>query len=312
MDSEKYQRKLNIELLYHLAVGAVVTGVGLMTVVIGITMSSLNSNAATWFEPTQKQGTFDFTTIPTSTPPPIPTSPQSPGVTTAPVVTGPLPTGGAVSPSANVYCIDDEDPDGCDDQTAFHVPKGVGGISGTCGTVISQSHKLVNSLPQFLKGMRNSLNPAVSSNCGSTGPYSSPNYISTFFVIDSYNLAGYSELSKSNASHVSGANLLNWWKTNPPGYKFIPYSPTAMQQHSSGAQSLTGCVMFINLGSGSVHPGIFNVFQQVNSNGDGVVSMLQSGARYFLDRFIVVGWDIQNTPQHQTVLSGVAGFGCKQ
>lgn len=303
MDSDKYQRKLNIELLYHLALGSVIVGVGLMTVVIGFSLSSLsNTNAQTWFEPTQKQGTFDFTTVPT----------QAPQITKAPSVSGPLPTGGAVSPTADVYCIDDEDPDGCDDQTAFHVPKGAGGVTGTCGTVMEQSHKLVNSLPQFLKGKRDSLNPAVTSNCGSTGPYSAPNYISTFFVIDSYNLAGHNELSKSNASHVSGVNLLNWWKSNPPGYKFIDYSPTVIQQHASGAQDLTGCVMFLNLPSGGVHPGIFNVYQQVNSNGDGVVSMLQSGAQYFLDRFIVVGWDIQNTPQHQTVITGVAGFGCKQ
>lgn len=302
MDKYQYQRKLQIELLYHLALAAVVTGVGVMTVVIGLTLSTLNSNAQTWFEPTQKQGTFDFTAVPT----------KVPKVTKAPTASGPLPTGGAVPPTADVYCIDDEDPDGCDDQTAFHVPKGTGGITGSCGSVIEQSHKLVNSLPQFLKGMRDSLNPAVSSNCGSTGPYSSPNYISTFFVIDSFNLAGHNELSKNNPNHIIAANLLNWWKTNPPGYKFISYSPAVIQLHASGQQDLTGCVMFLNLGSGAVHPGIFNVYQQVNSNGDGVVSMLQSGARYFLDRFIVAGWAIQNTPQHQTVISGVAGFGCKQ
>lgn len=305
MVSERYQRKLQIELLYHLALATVIAGVGLLTVVIGFKLSSLSSIEAQTL-PTQKQGTFDFTAAPTQPPS------QIPAVTRPPSKPAPLPTGGAVPPTANVYCIDDEDPDGCDDQTAFHVPKGVGGVSGTCGTIIEQSHKLVNSLPQFLKGMRNSLNPAVTTNCASTGPYSSPNYISTFFVIDSFNLAGYNELSKSNANHVSGASLLNWWKSNPPGYKFIPYTPTAIQLHASGQQDLTGCVMFLNLPSGGVHPGIFNVFQQVNTNGDGVVSILQSGARYFLDRFIVVGWDIQNTPQHQTVINGVAGFGCKQ
>ena len=178
--------------------------------------------------------------------------------------------------------------------------------------MIEQAHKLVNSLPQYLKGMRNSLNPAVSTSCGSTGPYSAPDYISTFFVIDAYNLTGFSELSKSNAAHVNGASLLDWWKANPAGYKFIPYSPAVIEQHASGSQDLTGCVMFLDMGGGKVHPGIFNVFQQVNSAGDGVVSILQAGTRYFLDRFVVAGWAVQNTPQHQTVISGVAGFGCKQ
>jgi len=309
------------ELVMLVVFGIQVFTLGLVTVSIGFSLENLANAQSDWYVPTQKQGTIDFITA-TPTPIPQPTQPlqtpipnQSPAPTQppqGPIISGPLPTGGAVPPDAPVYCIDDEDPDGCDDQTAFHVPKGVGGPSGSCGTIMEQAHKLVNSLPQYLKGDRDSLNPAVSSNCGSTGPYSAPDYISTFFVIDAYNLAGYNELSKSNASHVLGANLLNWWKGNPAGYKFIPYSPTVIQQHAGGQQDLTGCVMFLDMGGGKVHPGIFNVLQQVNQNGDGVVSILQSGARYFLDRFIVAGWAIQNTPQHQTVISGIAGFGCKQ
>jgi hypothetical protein len=290
------------ELVMLVVFGIQVLTIGLITTSVGFSLETLTRAQTDWYEPTQKQGTFDFTTI-TPTQPPAP--PQSP-------TPGPLPTGGAVPPDGPVYCIDDEDPDGCDDQTAFHVPKGVGGVSGSCGTVIEQAHRLVNSLPQAIKvsGTRDSLNPAIS-NCGySSGAYSS-GYISTFFVIDAYNLAGLKELSKTNPSHVTGIGLLSWWQSQPAGYKFIPYSPTAIQQHATGQQNLTGCVMFLNLSSG-VHVGIVNVLQQVNSNGDGVISILQSGARYFLDRFEVVGWDIKNTPLHQTQLSSVAGFGCRQ
>lgn len=284
--------------------GVQVLTIGLITTSVGLTLSNLTRAATDGYVPTQKQGTFDFTKITPTQAPAATSSPQPPQPP------GPLPTGGPVPPNAPVYCIDDEDPDGCDDQTAFHVPKGVGGVPGSCGTVIEQAHKLVNSLPQVLKGMRDSLNPAVS-NCGySSGTYSS-GYISTFFVIDAYNLAGLKELSKTNPSHVTGTGLLNWWQSQPAGYKFIPYSPTAIQQHATGQQDLTGCVMFLNLSSG-VHVGIVNVLQQVNQNGDGVISILQSGARYFLDRFEVVGWDIKNTPLHQTQLSSVAGFGCRQ
>lgn len=232
-------------------------------------------------------------------------------------ITSGLITGGPVARDAPYYCIDDEDPDGCDDQTAFWVPKGIGGVSGTCGTVIEWAHRLVASLPdpqQFLKAMRNSLNPAVSSpGCNyTTGPYQSPDYISTYFIIDAYNLAGYRELSKSYPPHAVGADLMNWWKSSTAasaGYTFIPYSSSVLQQHSSGQRDLTGCVMFLNVPSG-VSPGIVNYFELVNQNGDGVISILQAGARFMLDRFIVAGWDIQNTPQHQTVISGVAGFGC--
>ena len=307
MNKDSLHRNSNLELALILTLGVVVLTIGLVTASVGFSLANLAKAATDWYEPTQKQGTFDFTII-------APTVPPTPTISTqSPAVSGPLPTGGAVSPDAPVYCIDDEDPDGCDDQTAFHVPKGVGGFSGpsgNCGTIIEQAHKLVNSLPQVLKGMRDSINPAVS-NCGyTTGPYSS-GYISTFFVIDAYNLAGSYDLHKTDPNHVSGTNLLNWWKSEPQGYIFIPYSPTVIQQYASGQQDLTGCVMFLNLSSG-VHVGIVNVLQQVNSNGDGVISILQSGARYFLDRFEVVGWDIKNTPLHQTQLSSVAGFGCRQ
>ncbi|MBI4226534.1 hypothetical protein HY612_05480 [Candidatus Roizmanbacteria bacterium] len=305
MSKKNYNHSSTLELILILTLAALVISVGLITTSVGFSLARLTKAQSDWYLPTQKQGTFDFTT-------PIPTSPPPPPAVTnpPPPPPGPLPIGGAVPPDAPVYCIDDEDPDGCDDQTAFHVPKGVGGAAGSCGTVIEQGHKLVNSLPHFLKGMRDSLNPAIT-NCGySTGSYSS-GYVSTYFVIDAYNLAGFNDLSKNNPSHVSGANMLNWWKSQPAGYKFIPYGPTVIQQHASGQQPLTGCVMFLNIGSG-VHVGIVNVLQQVNQNGDGVISILQSGARYYLDRFEVVGWDIKNTPLHQTQLNSVAGFGCRQ
>ena len=309
MSKTANNRNSSIELVLILALAGVVLIIGHITIVVGFSLASLSQAATDWFVPTQKQGTMDFTNV-TPTPTPAPTQPPAVNEPQPPQVSGPLPTGGAVSPSAPVYCIDDEDPDGCDDNTAFHVPKGVGGITGSCGTVIEQAHKLVNSLPQALKGMRDSLNPSVS-NCGySTGSYSS-GYISTFFVIDAFNLAGFNDLSKSNPSHVTGSGLLSWWQGQPTGYKFIPYSAAVIQQYGTGQRDLTGCVMFLNLSSG-VHVGIVNVLQLVNQNGDGIISILQSGARYFLDRFEVVGWDIKNTPLHQTRLSSVAGFGCGQ
>lgn len=296
----------SLEILLTLALAAVVVIVGYLTTVVGFSLQKFTQAQSNWYAPTQKQGTFDFTSVT----PTAPATPTVPLVSPPPQPPGPLPIGGAVPPDAPVYCIDDEDPDGCDDQTAFHVPKGVGGAAGSCGTIIEQAHKLVNSLPHFLKGMRDSLNPAIS-NCGySTGTYSS-GYISTFFVIDSYKLAGFTQLSKTDPTHVRGSDLLGWWQSQPTGYKFIPYSPSVIQQYGRGQQNLTGCVMFLNLSSG-VHVGIVNVLQLVNQNGDGVISILQSGARYFLDRFEVVGWDIKNTPLHQTQLSSVAGFGCRQ
>lgn len=252
-----------------------------------------------YLETTIQYGTFSF--APTASPTQTPT-PNVPRV--------PIPAARIVN--APNYCIDDSDPDGCDDTTGFYVEKGTGGIAGNCGTVIEQSHKIVASLPQDIKAFRDSLNPGID-NCNySTGTYAS-GYVSTFFVIDSFNLAGFHELSKNNPTQVSGSGLLNWWKSAPAvaaGYTFIPYSPTVLSQYAAGRENLTGCVMFLNLNSG-VHVGIVNLLEVVDAaHGNGIISILQSGARYFLDRFEVVGWDIKNTPLHQTQLQSVAGFGC--
>jgi len=221
---------------------------------------------------------------------------------TTPIIGGP-------NHSILTYCIDDQDPGGCNDNSSFLVPKGSGGIVGTCGTVIGQAHKLVESLPHAIDGFRDSINPSVN-NCGySSGTYSS-GYVSTYFIIDAYNLAGYKELSKSNPDNVSPASLLSWWKASPPGYTFIPYGPTVLQQYAQGQKDLTGCVLFFNLPSGNIHAGIVNTLEVYNIHGDGILSILQSGTNYFLDRFMVTGWNIQNTPLHQTAITGAAGFGC--
>ena len=249
---------------------------------------------------TLKLGTFD---IPTLTP-----EPYIPETTFVPVTPHGLITGGPVSPDSPYYCIDDEDPDGCDDNTAFWVPKGAGGVAGSCGTVIVQGHKIVNSLPHFLKGTRDSLNPDISNCDYSTGTYSS-GYISTFMPIDAYNLTGFHDLSKSNPSHVLASDLLAWWQQQTNGYTFIPNSPLALQNHANGTAPLTGCVVFLNL-SGGVHVGLMNNLEMVDTHGNGILSIIQSGVRFYVDRFVVDSWNILNTPLHQTKLSSVAGFGC--
>lgn len=270
----------------------------------------------------QKQGTLNGfpSPIPTSTP--TPTVPYTPPTQTPIPPTRPaegrssyptLPAGqivtpkigGALNPDAPYYCIDDEDPDGCDDNTAFHVPKGAGGPSAMCGTVIEMGHQIVKSLPQELKGMRDRLNPAIANNCHNTGTYSG-GYISTFFIIDSHKLAGFPELSKTNTAHIVGTNLLNWWKTAPTPYSFAAYTGGDQLK-----QNLIGKVMFINTPSG-VHVGVVNNIEIYDTNGNGIISIIQSGARFYLDRFEIVGWQIKNTPQHQTVINGVAGFGSAQ
>ena len=242
-----------------------------------------------------------------------PTTPYSPG---SPIPVTEQIIGGKVNPNDPVYCIDDHDPDGCDDDSSFHVPKGTGGVPGACGTIIEQGHKIVNSLPQSDKAdecgnLRACLNPAIASCNYSTGTYSG-NYISTFMPIDAFNLAGFKELSKNDPNHVLASSLLTWWhspQANSLGYFFIPYTQTTLQNFAAGKIDLTGCVMFLNL-AGGVHVGLVNKLELRNLNGDGIISILQSGVRFYLDRFVVEGWNIINTPQHGTNLQSIAGFGC--
>jgi hypothetical protein len=256
----------------------------------------------------QKQGTageVDPTVRPTN----LPTLTLPPAqITKPPVVAGPVPvtTPKIGGPNSQDYCIDDEDPDMCDDNSSHLVPKGVGGVAASCGTVIEQTHKLVAALPQVMKGLRNSLSKTIS-NCGySTGPASG--YVSTHLVIDAYNLAGHKELSKNDASQVSPSGMFSWWQATT-GYEFVPYSTSVIQQFGEGKRDLTGCVMFLKTSS-SYHIGIVNKFELFTPGGDGVISILQSGTRMYIDRFPVSGWNVSNSSTNQTTTSGVAGFGC--
>lgn len=254
------------------------------------TLSALVRAVTPGYNPTQQQGSLEFPT-------------GSPDLLTTPGAAGGPITGGPVNPNGPFYCIDDQDPDGCDDTTAFWVPKGTGGISGTCGTVIEQSHSIVKNLPQAIKAIRDSLNPAVSNTCHDTGTYSS-GYISTFFVSDAYNLAGYHELLKTNPAQITGVGMLDWWRTAAAhGYTYNSYTGGTQLQ-----QNLVGKTVFINVPSG-VHVGIVNNVEIYDTHGNGVLSILQSGTSFYLDRFEIVNWQVTNTPLHQTQINGVQGFG---
>lgn len=296
---EPVQRRSHHQLFYLFVI----------VIAFGLVVSYLYtaSKAAETGAPTLKLGTY-LPDIPTDVPIPTTASP----IPTVPIITSPpgaiiTPAIGGPQPPQGYYCIDDEDPDMCDDNSSHLVPKGSGGVDGACGTVIENTHHLVDALPQVMKGLRDSLSKTVSTNCASTGPASG--YVSTHLVIDAYNLAGFPELSKNDPNHVSPSGLFNFWQSPPSGYEFVPYTPEVVQQFGSGQKDLTGCVMFLQTSS-SYHIGIVNFLEQYSSNGDGVISILQSGTRMWVDRFPVVGWNIQNSSTNQTTTSGVAGFGC--
>lgn len=286
MKNNFYHHESNVEFIILTSLFFLVLSIGYVTANIGLSLAQL-PRAQT---PFQSQGTLEFV----------------PGLKTV----GGLPTGGLLSPSDVAYCIEDEDPAGCLDKTAFHIPKGTTGKVGQCGVIITQAHMIAPSLQRNKSDLLDSLNYDVK-NCNySTGIYAEK-YLPTFFIIDVYNLAGFHELSKENPSHTLGLNLYNWWKSQPKGYKFIPYSTSAIYQYANGQQDLTGCVFFINQPSG-IHAGIINSLQLVNQNGDGVLSILQSGVKYFIERYEVAGWKIKNLTLNPKEPNTIAGFGCKQ
>ena len=290
---------------------------------------------------TLQLGTFR---CPTTTPSPTPIPTVTP--TRTPTPTGFVPTitptgtiiaagGPTVPPSScdSVYspetciCIDDEDADECDDPpldpSSRLVPRGSGGVAGAAScntTVVEQALNITDSLPRFsgYKGIRDSLNPSVSS-CGySTGTYPPGVYLSTYLVIDAYNLAGHHELSKTNPSHVDASAMFTWWQSpeaQAAGYRFIPYSTSVIQQYGTGSLNLTGCVMFLNVSSGK-HVGIVNNIgrNQFDQPGNDYLAILQSNASHWVDRFVVYQWDIKNTVLHigNNAINGVVGFGCRQ
>lgn len=254
-------------------------------------------------------------TTPTATPPHTTPPPGGPIPLTTPVVGGPV-------PPAGYLCIDDVDPDMCDDNSSHLVPIGRGGITGSCGTVIEQALKLVLALPQDDKidggaGVRDYLLSTVSNSCGSTGPYPKGEYVSTYLVIDAFNLAGFNsvvyDLKKDNPDHIDPVKLFTWWSTQPgtTGYTYVPYTPAVIQEWGSGTRDLTGCAAFFKTSS-SYHIGIVNALELFTPGGNGVLSILQSGAKMYIDRFIVNGWSVSSGSTNQTTTNGLTGFGCYQ
>ncbi len=272
----------------------------------------------------QKQGAIGLTTPGAPTATLIPTTRPTVAPTVPPANSAPVPTSGPVAvstpaiggpkPPSGYYCIDDVDPDMCDDNSSHLVPKGAGGATGSCGTIMEQVHKLVMALPQDMKidggnGVRDYLTTAVSNSCHSTGPHPKGTYVSTRLVIDAFRLAGFSELDPNNASMVSPNGLFSWWQSPPSGYSYIPYTPTVIQEFGTGKRDLTGCVAFLKTSS-SYHIGIVNKLELFTVGGDGVFSILQAGSKMYIDRFPMTGWSIRNTSTNQTTTNGLTGFGC--
>lgn len=280
---------------------------------------------------TLQLGSFTCGLLPTATP--LPTELPTPTRTPTPIVLPsgtltPRPSAPTINPSIlptyapptptppgvfvpcqdrgpdKCYCIDDSGKfsDGtlkpgnepCDDASLIDVAKGDGGVTGPCGTVISWDQQIMESLQQGT-GSWNHMSGTFSG-CGYTA-VPSTSYLSTFNVIDAYNLAGLHELSQ--AAHTSGVDMLSWWRSAPAaaaGYYFIDYN--------GSIRTIIGGIMpgqSVFLGT---HVGIVNSVE-VDANGNGWISMLHTNTPYWLGVLVVANWQLVNTPSNYTLV----GFG---
>lgn len=257
--------------------------------------------------PTQKQGTFEFAFCPT---PVVCSNTTTSGSQTPQQTSGGLqpasnpPAGGGPPPGSGPpaqtggksYCIDDAGPvpgnEPCDDASKFDIAKGAGGVFGTCGTVIAWAQTIMNAIQQG--GGTWDAMPQSFTSCAYTSQTYPSGYLSTYVVIDSYNLAGHHELTK--AAHTSAAAMQSFWQS-AAGYVWIPYSGGSIQPIYS--RITPGQAMF--LGS---HVGIVNSLE-VDANGNGWISLLHSGTNYWLGVIIVSNWQVTNTPANYPL----TGFG---
>jgi hypothetical protein len=216
--------------------------------------------------------------------------------------------GGPTLPTDRYYCINHKKFDLCEDPDGnARIPKGLGGTQGKCGTVIEQAHKLTGAFPQELTLLRDRITKNIT-NCGYSVK-TEGDYVSTYFVIDGYNLSGLIGLSKKDPSYVSPTGLIKWWKLSSSGYIYIPYSVSAIQQFVMKQRDLTGCVIFLKTNSG-YHVGLINNIEIYTPGGDGIISFLQAGTKAVADRLLITGWNITNASITQAGINSVTGFGC--
>ena len=274
---KKYNgRSSNSDFVRFLVLGFAVIFTGTLTVILGFSLATLTKAQSDWYLPSQKQGTFDFTNIT-----PTPTSPVAPVQNAPPPVYTPPPTQDAPPPVSKQYCVDEEPGtvtvESCDDATRCDIAHGAGGPSGTCGTVIGWEHTIIElllgSTGKYNNKLSDNLSSAIQSSCYNAGPHTP--YISTFNVIDSYNLAGFHEFNRG--THADAVALKTAW------------IQTAGYTTSTTANVLTpgDAVLFSN----PPHVGIVNTVE-IDTRGNGDVWFLHTGAAYYLGKLMTANWQV--------------------
>lgn len=243
--------------------------------------------------------TVTSTPTPVTLPSGLPTSASSGTPMTQPTTVGglsPTPTSGvfltcAERGSGKCYCMDDDGNlphnEPCDDPSKFDIAKGEGGVTGPCATtVISWEQQIMEYLTIGSNGNWSQID-TILTGCNSFATSPSSEYLSTYNVIDAYNLAGFMELNRG--AHVGASAMTDFFRTTL-GYTYIDLSVQSLQSVLQNNMIKPGYVMF--LGS---HVGVVNSIEV--TNGTGWISILHSNTSYWLGVIVIDNWNIVNTPE---------------
>lgn len=194
------------------------------------------------------------------------------------------------------YCVDEAPGkvtiESCDDCTRCDIAHGAGGPYGTCGTVISWEHNIIEFLlgstnNTYNNSLSNNLSAPIQSLCHTAASISP--YISTFNVIDAYNLAGLNGFSRS--THAAAQALETAWKSAiGNGFTILPGSAHVVTP---------GDVIFFN---NPPHVAIVNTIE-VDAHGNGDIWFLHTGTTYYLGKLIVAIWHIAASSTGDTAVT---------
>lgn len=169
--------------------------------------------------------------------------------------------------------------------------------------------KIVDSLGKGSNGLYSKLPINITNGAHSTGVWlgsdSSTIYWCTFSIVDSYNLASISGLSKN--LHAAVVTMRQFWKGSQAaslGYKYLDY------QSNNDLLRLAqpGYAIFMESASG-VHTGFEHAAMlkviSIDVRGNGFVDTNDSNSHLKTNHYPVVEWSIKNTPYAVRGLGGI-------
>lgn len=168
--------------------------------------------------------------------------------------------------------------------------------SATLLSIFEWDTKIVNSLERGIWNYINRLVTAFTNGSYSTGTWAGANegsvYWCTYSIVDSYNLAGVSGLSKGQ--HAAVVNMRNFWKKAPSPYVYIDYPgsstdlPLVKQGYAIFLEKVPGQY------TGSEHVAMIKTVS-VDARGNGYIETQDSNSSTALHKYPVDSWAIQGT-----------------